>query len=183
MKTRCWVGFGLIVGVVVAFVAVVDRPSQALPTFAKAYGENCQVCHTAVPLLNAYGRYIQRTGYSALDRSLLDQATPFTLAPSAQGDTGSATPGRTQGSIALHMAGYVAPDLTYHLHQWFTQNDQPGGLDTLQLAYSNLFKHNGHLFVGKLSNLPVPGPFSNGSDLAPYASAERPSASTCTCST
>jgi hypothetical protein len=33
-------------------------------------------------------------------------------------------------------------------------------------------KKNGHLFVGKLSALPVPAPFSNGSDLSPFGTAE-----------
>lgn len=51
---------------------------------------------------------------------------------------------------------------------------QAGGLDTLQLQYSNSHLFNGdvHFFAGKLSALPVPRPFSNGGDLAPFASAE-----------
>jgi hypothetical protein len=86
---------------------------------------------------------------------------------------GNSAPNQVQsGNFAVHAAGYVAPELTYHLHQWITQENQPGGLDTLQIAYNNLFKQNGHLFVGKMSALPVPAPFSNQSDIQPYVSAE-----------
>jgi hypothetical protein len=173
MEYRNWIGVTVVVGAILTLVGVLYKPTEALPTFAKAYGESCQVCHTTVPQLNAYGRYVQRTGYAALERSVLNGSTPFTLSESANGDTGSAPPGKTQmGNLALHLTGYAAPDITYHVHQWFAQHDQSGGLDTLQVAYSNLFKHYGHLFVGKLSNLPVPGPFSNQSDLAPYATSE-----------
>ena len=34
--------------------------AQAMPPFAQAYGVSCSLCHTQVPALNAYGRYIQR---------------------------------------------------------------------------------------------------------------------------
>ena len=135
---------------------------------------NCDVCHTVVPQLNAYGRYIQRTGYAVLDRQMLNQQMPVTLAESAQSDSRSSTdPNKIEfGNTAVHAAGFAGSDLTFHLHQWFSQGNQSGGLDTMQLAYSNLFKKNGHLFVGKLSALPVPAPFSNGSDLVPFGAAE-----------
>ncbi|MHB8147487.1 MAG: hypothetical protein ACYDGM_09565 [Vulcanimicrobiaceae bacterium] len=148
-------------------------PADALPTFAKAYGIQCSVCHTVPPQLNAYGRYIQRTGYAALSRDLLKRTSPVTFAEQATTDTSYGNGRPEFGNTALHAAGYLSPNLTYHIHQWLWQNGKPGGLDTMQIAYSGgLLRGNGHLFVGKLSALPVPGPFSNGSDLAPYASAE-----------
>ncbi len=145
--------------------------AQALPSFAKAYGVSCSVCHTVPPLLNAYGRYIQRTGYAALDRSLLDKGVPVNIAEEPMYDS-QASPRMQLGNLAIHIAGYIADGLTYHVHQWITQGNEPGGLDTFQIVYSKLFDGYGHLFVGKLSGLPVPGPFSNQSDIAPYASAE-----------
>ncbi|TAM56231.1 hypothetical protein EPN52_14005 [bacterium] len=76
------------------------------------------------------------------------------------------------GNTALHATGFVGPDITYHIHQWLSQNGQTGGIDVVQLAYNNILRRNGHLFAGKLSAIPVPGPLSGGSDLAPYAGAE-----------
>ena len=168
--------FGLLIvfGVTFGIVASVAGPGKALPTFAKAYSMNCDICHTVVPQLNAYGRYIQRTGYAALDRGVLGQQLPLSIAEGVQSDSQSATnPHKIEfGNTALHLAGSIGEDFTIHYHQWFAQDNQSGGLDTLQLAYHDLFKRNGHLFVGKLSALPVPAPFSNGSDLAPFATAE-----------
>ena len=157
---------------VIPATIVFPRPAQALPTFAKAYGVQCSVCHTVPPQLNSYGRYIQRTGYAALSRDLLKSTTPLTFSENPTYDTSRGN-GRVEfGNIALHAAGYLAPNITYHIHQWISQHGQAGGLDTFQFAYNGLFKGNGHLFVGKLSALPAPAPFSNQSDIAPYASAE-----------
>lgn len=153
-----------------ATLAFSARPAQALPNFAEAYGVQCSTCHTAVPQLNSYGRYVQRTGYAALSRDLITKKIPvsLTLAPSFDTSSGS---GRIEaGNAAAHFAGYITPSITAHIHQWLAQNGETGGLDTMQLAYN--FKNELHLFAGKLSALPVPAPFSNGSDLSPYATAE-----------
>lgn len=151
---------------------VAPRPALALPTFAKAYGISCSVCHTIPPQLNSYGRYIQRTGYAALDRGLLKDKTPVTFSEQPTVDTSSGSGHLQFGNTALHAAGYLGPQITYHIHQWLAQNGQPGGLDTMQIAYSGILHGDGHVFAGKLSALPVPALFSNGSDLAPFASAE-----------
>lgn len=166
----------------IAVIAIVSglraRPSEAVPVFTKAYGGvDCSTCHAsgAVPLLNAYGRYIQRTGYAAIDHKTLESMFPVTIAEEVQYDSQNQPPKVQPGNLALHATGYLGKDLTYHIHQWLYQfNKSGGGLDTFQLAYSGLFKGNGHLFVGKLSALPVPGPFSNTpSDIfPPYGPAE-----------
>ena len=152
--------------------ALLYAPASALPTFAQAYGVKCSVCHSTVPQLNAYGRYVQRTGYSALSRDLLKNYVPVTVSQEVTTDTSSGSGQIEPGNTAFHAAGYLSPDITYHIHQWLVDDGQPGGLDTMQLAYSNFFRNSSHFFVGKISALPVPGPFSNQSDLAPYQSAE-----------
>ena len=159
----------LVIFTVVAFAAV-PLQAQALPAFAKAYGVQCSVCHTMPPQLNAYGRYIQRTGYSALNYGVLKSGTPVSVSEEVNYD--SQDHQVVGGNLAVHAAGYLSPDITYHIHQWLVQDDQAGGIDVFQLAYNQLFKGNGHLFAGKISALAAPAPFSNQSDLAPYASAE-----------
>ncbi len=158
---------------VVGFLAAAlpSLPAQALPAFSQAYGVPCTVCHSVPPQLNAYGRYIQRTGYAALSRDLLKEHTPLTFSAQPATDTSSGS-GQIEPDVAVHAAGYLSPDITFHIHQWIDQHRQPGGLDTFQFAYNALFKGYGHLFLGKLSNLPAPAPFSNQWTLAPYASAE-----------
>jgi hypothetical protein len=162
------------IALVLCGAALSSAPADALPTFAKAYGVPCSVCHTVPPQLNAYGRYIQRTGYGALSRDLLKNIVPVNFSEELTYDSqASYQPHQIQpGNVAIHAAGYLAPDVTFHIHQWILQNDQAGGVDTLQVAYSHLFKGNGAFFAGKLSALPVTSPFSNQSDIAPYTSAE-----------
>lgn len=152
------------------FGVLLSRPADALPSFAKAYGVQCSVCHTVPPQLNAYGRYIQRTGYAALTRDVLEKGTPITFSENPTLDTSTGSGHIEFGNEAVHAAGYLTPSITFHIHQWLVQNGQIGGLDTFQFAYN--FKDQLHLFAGKLSALPVPAPFSNGSDLSPYATAE-----------
>jgi len=65
-------------GVAIAlFVASAARPALALPTFAQAYKVDCSACHTMVPALNAYGRYIQSTGFGALDPDVMRHTLPL----------------------------------------------------------------------------------------------------------
>jgi hypothetical protein len=158
---------------VAAFVIEAVRPTEAMPPFAQAYGMDCQVCHTVVPALNAYGRYVQRTGYASLDSSTIHKAVPLWVGESPFYDTADPNePHQVQwGNLALHAAGFIGTDFTFHVQQWVTQADQPGPLDTAWVTYNNLFHRDGHLFVGKLE-APAPSPFSQFADLAGFAPPE-----------
>lgn len=158
-------------GALLAFACCL--PAAAMPPFAQAYGMRCEVCHTQVPGLNAYGRYIQRTGYASLDPHVLRRSTPVWVGESANYDTQDPDqPHRVVlGNLAIHAAGAFNEDLTYHLHQWITQSNQSGGLDTAWITYNNLLHRDGHLFVGKM---PAPGPsgLSQWFDIAAFATPE-----------
>lgn len=150
----------------------------AMPNFAKAYGVKCSTCHTLVPALNAYGRYVQRSGYSSLNRNVLQTVAPVWIGEQVNGDsTGgvsdiSADHKNSFGNLALHGAGYLAPDWTFHVQQWLLQNDSAGGtLDTGWITYNNLFHRDGHLFLGKLE-APAPSPFSQWLDISAFATPE-----------
>lgn len=148
-----------------AFLMAFPIHAQAMPNFAQAYHVQCNVCHTQVPALNAYGRYVQRTGYSVLDPHVLKKEYPawidFPITYTEQ------TPNAAQwvaGNVALHLDGLIDDNWSYHVQQWFVQDNQPGGLDTAWVAYNNLLNHDGHLFVGKLE-LPAPSEFSQWMDV------------------
>lgn len=147
--------------------------SRAMPPLAQAYGVSCSLCHTQVPALNAYGRYVQRTGYASLDPHVLRRSFPFWIGESANLDSTDGTnPNKlVVGNVALHAVGYLGNDVTYHLHTWFTQNNQPGGVDTLWVAYNNLLHRDGHLFVGKIE-APGPSAFSQWHDLSSFSTPE-----------
>ncbi|TAM58922.1 hypothetical protein EPN52_09815 [bacterium] len=166
------------VGVGLVLTGIHAKPSQAMPPFAQAYGVSCDTCHTMVPALNAYGRYVQRTAYASLDPSALRDTFPVWVGEQINGDsTGAGDPVNpthtvTYGNLALHAVGYIGRNWTYHFQQWLYQNDQSGGgLDTAWLTYNNLFHRDGHLFFGKLE-APAPSPFSQWMDLSSFATPE-----------
>ena len=149
-----------------------------MPNFAKAYGVQCSTCHTLVPALNAYGRYVQRTGYSSLNRDVIKTVAPIwfgeQLNADSTGGVSNTAPNykNSLGNLALHGAGYLAPDWTYHVQQWLLSNDETGGtLDTAWVTYNNLFHRDGHLFIGKYE-APAPSPFSQFFDISAFTTPE-----------
>lgn len=155
---------------IVSAALAVPRQSLAMPTFAQAYGLDCNACHTMVPMLNAYGRYIQRTGYATLDRDAMKRVVPFWVGWQSSYDTQDPnSPHQVKlGNIALHGAGTFAPDWTFHIHQWLVQGEQPGGLDTFWVTYNKLLHGDGHLFIGKIE-APGPSAFSQWTDISSFA--------------
>lgn len=134
----------------------------ATPVFAQAYGLSCSACHTQMPILNAFGRYVQRTGYAALDPQTLKHALPFfvfdigTAYTVQSGQPQSAYrvngPGHT---TILQANGAFGPDLTYKFEQILVAGGQTGFLYETWLAYNNLLNRRGHLFVGKLPEVSI----------------------------
>lgn len=159
----------------VVSLAFASLPSiaHAMPPFAQAYGVSCQLCHTQVPALNSYGRYVQRTGYASLDPHTLRRAFPIWVGESVNLDSTDGTnPNKLiAGNVAIHAVGFLGDDVSYHLHTWITQNNQAGGVDTLWLAYNNLLHRNAHLYVGKIES-PGPSAFSQWMDLSAFATPE-----------
>jgi len=167
-----------IAGTLLLVAGMGARNASAMPIFAKAYGVQCSVCHTLVPALNAYGRYVQRTGYASLNRDVLKTVDPIWIGEQINGDSAGGvnanqpTYTNSIGNLAIHAAGYAAPDWTYHVQQWLLSSDQTGGtLDTAWITYNNLFHRDGHLFLGKIE-APGPSPFSQWFDLSGFATPE-----------
>lgn len=158
------------IAVVIAFAMGMSQRAETMPVFAQAYGVKCSVCHTQVPALNAYGRYVQRTGYGALNPKVLRRAFPLWFGEAVTYD--SLASSRPQfGNVEIHLTGYIGDDVTYHFQQWIYQGNQAGDLDTFWVAYNNLLHRDGHLFVGLLE-APGPSPYSQWMDLAGFATPE-----------
>jgi hypothetical protein len=158
----------IIVAGVLALAWMIDsvRPTSAMPNFAQAYGMDCQVCHSVVPALNAYGRYVQRSGYASLDAKTVQRADPFWVGENPTYDSSSSSWPQA-GNLALHTAGFIGNDWTFHGHEWISQNGGGGFTDTLWVTYNNLLHRDGHLFIGKVE-APAPSPFSQFFDLAGF---------------
>jgi len=149
------------ISLVAALLATVGgRRAMATPVFAQAYGLNCTACHTQMPVLNAFGRYIQRTGYAAMDPKTLSHAVPvfiFDIGTSYTHQSGQpASFGRITGpghTTVVQANGFIGADLTYKIEQLLTAGGHAGVLDQGWVAYHNILDHHGHLFVGKLAEL------------------------------
>ena len=149
-----------------AFAPTAAKKVAAMPVFAQAYGLDCKACHTEVPSLNAYGRYVQRSMYAGLDPSGYKKENPLWLGEQVNYATTQA-PEYQVGNVAIHAVG-VYNNWTFHVQQWIVQNNQTGDLDTAWVSYNGLLKGNAHLVLGKM---PGPGPsfWSQWSDVAPFA--------------
>ena len=159
-------GAGLSSLAAVLILTALTGKAHAMPVFAQAYSANCTLCHTQVPALNAYGRYVQRSGYAVLDHDVLKRSVPIWIGFNPSYDS-QGSPRTQVGNLAVHAAG-VTGNWSYHVQQWITQNNAPGSIDTAWVAYNNFFDHAGHLFFGKVET-PAPSPFSQWFDLAPFA--------------
>ncbi len=153
---------------VAALTCVSLRVADAMPNFAQAYGIPCSYCHIQIPALNAYGRWVQRTGYAGLNPHVLERESPIWLDyPIGYSQQSPGAGAWDPGSIGLHADGAFGTtrsEWTYHVQQWIWQNSQSGGLDTAWIAYNNFFNGAGHLFAGKLE-LPAPSEFSQWFDV------------------
>jgi hypothetical protein len=157
-----------------AFTVLIHAPASAMPTFGQAYGVDCSLCHTAVPALNAYGRYVQRSQYGYLDGATVKKAFPVWVDYQAQYDSQAGAPDTHRvvfGNIGLHAVGLIDDNWSYHVQQWLQNDNQAGTLDTAWVSYNGLLKHNAYVEVGKLE-VPAPSPYSQWLEIAPFATPE-----------
>lgn len=173
MKTQCSAGQFVLPSTVaivtIAAALAVSPPAQAMPNFAQAYGVPCSECHIQIPALNAYGRWVQRTGYSGLNPHVLERESPIWVDyPVGYSQQAPGPASWDIGSLGLHADGaFGTPnsEWTYHVQQWIWQSSQAGGLDTAWFAYNNFFNGTGHIFAGKLQ-MPAPSEFSQWLDVS-----------------
>lgn len=157
-RTSGLVAFAVSVVAAAVMFAGADRAS-ATPVFAQAYGLGCTACHTQMPMLNAFGRYVQRTGYAALNPKTLKHAVPVFLFDVGTGYTHqSENPASDHVTGPLHSTllqanGALSPDVTYKIEQFMVVGGQAGFLEQGWFAFHNIFDHSGHLFVGKIAGI------------------------------
>jgi hypothetical protein len=156
----------VVTALAIGLVLTIQFRAVAMPPFAQAYGVKCSVCHTQVPALNTYGRYVQRTGYASLDPHVLERAIPVWFGENLNYNV-NGSPRWTTGNMAIHAVGVLGTDVTYHFQQWILQNNKAGDLDTFWVTYNNLLHRDGHLFAGFIQ-APGPSPFNQWMDVSGF---------------
>ena len=90
-----------------------------MPNFAQAYGIPCSYCHIQIPALNAYGRWVQRTGYGGLNPHVLQRESPVWVDyPVGYSEQTPSTGSWDIGSIGVHADGAFGTsnsEWTYHV--------------------------------------------------------------------
>lgn len=180
MKLRPLLGAVSLFAVITTGVTLLQKPqpAPALPTFAQAYQVDCSACHTIVPALNAYGRFVQSTAFAALDAKILNRASPLLVRESsnyqstANLDPHHPTQTYTEASLSVNAVGELSNAISYRVEQSLYQNNVGGGeTGHAWVAYNRLLGGDGHLIVGKM-DAPGPPAFSFWQDASAFASPE-----------
>jgi len=156
-------------------MALAPKPALALPTFAQAYHVDCSLCHSFVPALNAYGRYVQSTGFGALDPKVMNKVIPIvfreTLTYKSVSGSNKLDPGLkyTYANLSVNVVGVLNKYLSYRLEQSLYSNNLGGGsTGHFWVSYNQLFNGDGHLIVGKF-DVPSAPQYSYWMDIAGFA--------------
>lgn len=147
-----------------AFYACVEPARiDAMPPFAQAVGQNCTLCHTMMPGLNAYGRYILRTFYNGIGGATFHGTSPVWLNENVTGRStrklDSTQPNKTMtfANLSADVSG-LGEHWSYRVEQKFWTNDQSGG--GLGNAWAGYSLGESHLRLGKFAR-PVASVFTN----------------------
>ena len=84
-----------VLAAVVALIAAGAVPAQAIPLFAHRYGLSCQVCHTEVPHLTAFGAKFLADGYRIKGLKPKDVFPVAVRVESSYASAGAADPDET----------------------------------------------------------------------------------------
>ena len=103
-----------------ALSAVAPESALAIPVFANGQGGvNCGLCHTAVPYLNSYGRYVLMTNFSrGLNKHLqmkqnLSLPAALEVTANASNPPAPILPSVYSALVQFLSGGFVGSDVSY----------------------------------------------------------------------
>ncbi len=85
MRTARWLA---LLAAAVTVASLLPRDAAAIPVFARKYGFNCSMCHSAYPRLNDFGARFRTNGYRLpgrenVEKTVLETPTPVALRTNA----------------------------------------------------------------------------------------------------
>lgn len=181
--------------VLVALSALVPATGQAIPAFARKYGFNCMMCHTAYPKLNDWGQRFRDNGYqlpgqAGREKTVFDSHVPLAIRTSAALNGYSAKPDEDASYFTTSGFGLKGLDIlaagvlhtnvsalviyTPRIDEPFgdfagTTESQPGALESASIVFSNIVPNLLNVRVGRFE--PAYHQFSSKRSyylLAPY---------------
>ena len=165
----------IILLVLIALPLVMPAPGQAIPAFARKYGFNCMMCHTAFPKLNDWGQRYRDNGYQlpgqvGKEKTMFDSHTPIALRTAVGLNGYSVKPNEdanyqtTSGfglkGLDLLAAGVMHKNIsvlviyTPRIDEPFADytgmdGSQPGALESASIIFSNIVPNVLNVRVGR----------------------------------
>jgi hypothetical protein len=143
--------FVILVTVLLPFLAPIQ--AKALPLFAHRYGFTCQVCHTTVPRLNAFGWAFARNGFRLPNprRDAVPIAVKVNLTYSSDADP-TGLPKAAVDEVEVLTGGNAGPHMNYFIEQYALDGGRPGKTRDAWLQYN---AGDRHIRAGQFT-LPLP---------------------------
>lgn len=173
---------GLTMAIFFAGLFVAPKSALAIPVFANGQGGvNCGLCHTAVPYLNSYGRYVLMTNFSRGFNKHIQMMQNRSL-PAALEVTGNASnpsdlmlPSVYSALVQFLSGGFVGSDVSYFASLPVVTGGYPANsVDQVWGAYNGFSQGNGSLQIGRFPT-PIFAPWTSQSlSLSGYGVATLP---------
>ncbi len=146
------------------------RPALAIPVFANGQGGvACGLCHTAVPHLNSYGRYVLMVnfsrGFNKHLQMMQNRSLPVALEVTANASNPPVPmlPGIYSGLVQFLSGGFIGPKVSYFASIPVASGGFPAdSIDQLWAAYNGFSHGNGSLQIGKFPT-PIFAPWTSQS--------------------
>ncbi len=146
------------------------KSALAIPVFANGQGGvNCALCHTAVPHLNSYGRYVLMTNFSrGLNKHLQmmqNRSLPVALevTANASNQPDPMLPAIHSALVQFLSGGFIGPNVSYFASVPVVTGGFPAkAVDQVWVAYNGISNGNGSVQIGKFPT-PIFAPWTSQS--------------------
>jgi len=161
--------------VAIALPLLLPAQGRAIPAFARKYGFNCMMCHTAYPKLNDWGQRYRDNGYQlpgqeGREKNVFDSPTPIALRTTTGFNGYSMKPNedadyRTTGGFGLRGLDLLAAGVLHRnisvlviytpsIDEPFADytgagESQPGALESASIVFSNVIPEALNVRVGR----------------------------------
>lgn len=147
-------------------IAAATERARAIPAFARKYSMSCNVCHSVVPRLKAYGEEFAANAYQLKDREsprftretgdeMLYLMRELPLAIRVDGYVRYLPEGDVEGDIQLPYilkilsGGNITRDVSYFFYFLFDERGEVAGVEDAFLYFNNLWGEEFDITVGQ----------------------------------
>jgi hypothetical protein len=155
MTTRTLTAAALAAGASALLSLFAPADARSIPAFARKYDMSCNVCHSAVPVLKAYGDEFAGNGYRIPDKEpprftrqtgddLLYLMRELPLAIRVDGFASYLSDGNSRGDIEwpfivkILSGGIIAPDVSYFFYFLFDERGEVAGVEDAFVQFNDI---------------------------------------------